>query len=67
MISNRYCLEDGIHEEQAMENCITVAAENSRFPVDLDDIRNIVIPVLLRTVVKGIAKNYNNSHFFRAS
>ncbi|CAA6656289.1 unnamed protein product [Spirodela intermedia] len=51
-ISRRYCSDDGIHEDQDMENCITVTAENSRFPVDLDDIRNTVIPLLLRTAVK---------------
>ncbi|MQL93102.1 hypothetical protein Taro_025744, partial [Colocasia esculenta] len=51
--SSRHCSLDDVHEEQHMENCIMVAAENSEFPVELDDMRETVIPVLLRTIIKG--------------
>ncbi|XP_078447958.1 nuclear RNA polymerase D1A isoform X2 [Wolffia australiana] len=52
-ISGRSCLVDSVREEQTMDDCISISAENSVIPVDLDYTQNTLMPLLLRTVIKG--------------
>ncbi|XP_058104734.1 DNA-directed RNA polymerase IV subunit 1 isoform X2 [Magnolia sinica] len=48
------CSLDDVHHEHSEKICITVAAENSKdSPVLLDTVRDMLIPILLGTVIKG--------------
>ncbi|CAK8539379.1 unnamed protein product [Lathyrus sativus] len=46
--------ETSVHKEKVIDDCITVTlVEDSKNSVQLDAVRNVMIPFLLRTAIKG--------------
>lgn len=46
--------ETSVHKEKDCDDCITVTlVEDSKNSVQLDAVRNVMIPFLLRTAIKG--------------